>query len=329
MKKLLLAIAAAVLFGFSLMGADKLAIADPVGKNGVSEKEISGVGSILEASVDGGYDIISRSALNQMLVEMKLSSNSGLMDMSSEQMAQLGKIYGVKYLLITNISRLGNRLNISMMVINSSTGKIDNDRRTNAVVEDLNEFNDKLTSILEDMGLDRKVKRNGKVALLRAVVQITNPKPFVGPEYDACMESTLLSRNIRIQNVKSLDNILVKNKLDSPDNLEPAMYRRLGELLRVDYMISTRIDRMQCSAYSRVIESTRQSFTQWIGEISGTVRVIDTHTGEVIASAPFQNRIDFSDLPFDTDNWSPEEYARYVIRSVIPGVSEFLISKIK
>ena len=83
----------------SAFSADRLAIAEPINKGGMSAQDIEAVWSMLEATVDGGYEVISRSALKAMMTEIGLS-NTDLVNPNSAQQARMGEIKTVKYLLV-------------------------------------------------------------------------------------------------------------------------------------------------------------------------------------------------------------------------------------
>ena len=91
-----------------LSAADRLAIAEPINKGGMSAQDIEAVWSMLEASVDGGYELISRSALKAMMTEIGLTTSSDLMNLNSSQKARLGEIKTVKYLLVPTVSKFGS-----------------------------------------------------------------------------------------------------------------------------------------------------------------------------------------------------------------------------
>ena len=68
-KKLITAFACVVLSA-GIFAADKLAVAEPVGKGGVPAADIEAFWGILESSIQSDeYTLVSRGALNQMLTE--------------------------------------------------------------------------------------------------------------------------------------------------------------------------------------------------------------------------------------------------------------------
>ena len=143
MSKLLFA---GILLGIlaSLGAADRLAIAEPINKGGIPAKDIEAVWSMLEATVDGGYELISRAALKQIMTEIGLTTSSDLMNLNSSQKARLGEIKTVKYLLVPTVSKFGSRINLSLITVDSSTGSIDPDKKASETFNSLDELADKL-----------------------------------------------------------------------------------------------------------------------------------------------------------------------------------------
>lgn len=135
--------AVCMLFG-ALFSADRIAIAEPAAKGGVTPQEIETFWGMLESSVDGGYELVSRSALKQMLAEIGFTDNSGLAELNAKQKAKLGEIRTVKYILVSTIGKFGRRLNLSLSLIDASTGDVLPDRKVTDTVGTLEELADRL-----------------------------------------------------------------------------------------------------------------------------------------------------------------------------------------
>ncbi len=328
MKTKLISFLAVMMLGLGLVAADKLAIAEPVSKGGLKTEEIEAVWSMLEASVDGGFELISRSALQQMMTEIGLTTSSDLVNLNSSQKAKLGEIKTVKYLLVTTVSKIGTRLNISMMMLDSSTGEIDPDKKTSETVNNLDDLSDKLPDMLNEMGLGREAKKRGRSAILVPVVKVAKAPGYLGEDFNVRLEESLLDSGVKLQNLQSVAKILKKNNIDNLYEVEPAMFVRIGGLLRVDYLIQATINRFSCTVKKEYIAVTRKNVIRVIGNIEGNIRIISAQTGEVAASIPFRQPVDFDDLE-DTDDWSSEDYGKYLIEKVIPGIAKKVVVKVK
>ncbi len=328
MKTKLISFLTVMMLGLGIAAADKLAIAEPVGKGGLKTEEIEAVWSMLEASVDGGFELISRSALQQMMTEIGLTTSSDLVNLNSAQKAKLGEIKTVKYLLVTTVSKLGTRLNISMMMLDASTGEIDPDKKTSETVNSLDDLSDKLPDMLNEMGLGREAKKRGRSAILIPVIKVANAPGYLGEDFNVRLEESLLNSGVKLQNLQSVAKILKKNNIDNLYEVEPAMFTRIGGLLRVDYLIQATINRFSCTVKKEYIAVTRKNVIRVIGNIEGNIRIIAVRTGEVTASIPFRQPVDFDDLT-DTEDWAAEDYGKYLIERVVPGIAKKVVVKVK
>ena len=308
--------------------ADKLAIAEPVNKGGMSAQDIEAVWSMLEAGVDGGYDLISRSALKSMMTEIGLTASSDLVNLNSSQKARLGEIKTVKYLLVPTVSKFGTRINFSLMVVDASTGSIDPEKKTSETFNSLDEMADKLKDTLAEIGLGMAVRKRGISAILAPVVKTPHAPPYAGGDFNVLLEATLLNSGVRLQNMQSVDRILRKNGIDDLTEVEPAMYRRIGELLRVDYLIQATITRFACVSNQVYIEVTRRYVQTCVGNIEGHVRIVSAQTGALAGSIPFRLNVDFSEVE-GTESWMPRDYNKYLIDRVIPAVAEAVLATLK
>ncbi len=314
--------------GFGAFAADRLAIAEPVGKGGVKAEEIEAVWGMLEASVDGGYELVSRTALQQMLTEIGLTTSSDLVDLNSPQKAKLGQLKTVKYLLITSVGKLGSRLNISMTILDSSTGEIDPEKKAAETVKSLDELADKLPDMLNEMGIGKEVKTRGRSAILAPVIKVADAPGYLGDDFNVRLEEALLESGIKLQNLQSVAKILKKNDIDNLYEVEPAMFTRIGGLLRVDFLIQATVNRFSCTVKKEYIQATRRTVTRVIGDIDGNIRIISAQTGEVAASVPFREKVDFDDLE-DTEDWTNEDYGKHLIESVVPKIYKNVVLKLK
>lgn len=328
MKKLSAAIVmAGFILGLGSFAADRLAIAEPISKGGMSPKEIEAVWSMLEASVDGGFELISRSAIKAMMTEIGLTTSSDLVNLNSSQKARLGEIKTVKYLLVPTISKFGSRINFSLVMVDSSSGNIDPDKKVSETFDSLDEMSDKLKDTLAEIGLGTASRKRGKSAMLTPVVRVPAPA-HVAEEFNAGLEEALLAGGIRLQNLRSVAGILRKNNIGSLNEVEPAMYRRIGELLRVDYLVQAVISRFSCRFQRVYIEVTRNYADRCIGDIEGYVCIISARTGEITGTFRFRQNVDFAQL-YGKEDWTIRDYEKYLIDKVLPQVSARVIGRLK
>lgn len=321
--------AAFAVFVLSAAAADRLAVAEPVGKGGMRPEEVEAVWGMLEASVDGGYELVSRSALKQMLTEIGLTVSSDLMNLNSTQKARLGEVKTVKYILVSSVGKIGSRINLALMTVDASTGEIDPEKKASLTVDNLDELSDKLKDTLLEIGLGRAAKKRGISAMLWPVIKVGNAPDYLADDFNAGFENYLLTNGIRLQNLQSVAKILRKNKIDNLNEAEPAMYVRIGELLRVDTLIQPMFNRFSAEIRREYIAASKRTVVRCLGNFEGNIRIISAQTGEIVASIPFRLKIDFDDVDADTDDWTAEDYGKYLIESALPDLTKATVSKLQ
>ena len=129
----------------------------------------------------------------------------------------------------------------------------------------------------------------------------------------------MLEKGLRLQNLKSVAKILAKNDLDNLSELEPKMYVKVGKLLEVEMLIQATITRFEIEKIAFNVAETGAKGFRYIGNIEGNVHIISAQTGELLCGVPFEERINFRDLPISmTRDWTVDDYGKYLIKTVIP-----------
>ncbi|MDD6338480.1 MAG: hypothetical protein PUC15_08900 [Lentisphaeria bacterium] len=298
--------------------ADKLAIAEPVSKGGVPAADIEAFWGILESSVQSDeYTLISRGALKQMMTEIGLTTSSDLVNLNSNQKARLGEVEGVKYILVSEIGKFGTRLNCTMRILDASTGEIDQARTANLRVADLDQLADQIESTLQTMLSDDKNLKTS--ALLTPIIKVSAPA-YLAEDFNVRLESSLMEKGLRLQNLQSVAKILKKNDLDNLNEIEPKMYVKVGKLLEVEMLIQATITRFEIEKIAFNVAETGAKGFRYIGHLEGSVRIVSARTGETLASVPFEERVNFRDLPISmTRDWTVDDYGKYLIKTIIPA----------
>ena len=306
-----------VLLAFNMSAADKLAIAEPVGKGGVKSEDIEAFWGILEASIQSDeYKLISRGALKQMMTEIGLTTSSDLVNLNSTQKAKLGQLEGVKYILVSEIGKFGSRLNCTLKILDSSTGEIDQMRTANLRVRDLDELADKIEAALQTLLADDKKLQMS--AILTPVIRVQAPQ-YLAVDFNVRLENALMNQGVKLQNLQSVNKILRRNNLDNLYELEPKMFVKVGKLLEVQKLIQATITRFEIAKIPYHVEETGARGFRYIGNIEGNIRIISAQSREALASVPFEERINFRRLDRDmTRDWTLDDYGKYLIKSVIP-----------
>jgi len=315
-KKLITAFACVVLSA-GIFAADKLAVAEPVGKGGVPAADIEAFWGILESSIQSDeYTLVSRGALKQMLTEIGLTTSSDLVNLNSTQKAKLGEVEGVKYILVSEISKFGTRLNCTMRILDATTGEIDQARTANLRVKDLDELADQIEATLQKLLSDDKSLHRS--AILSPVIKVSAPS-YLADDFNVRLENEMLDKGLRLQNLQSVTKILKKNDMDNLNELEPKMFVKVGKLLEVEMLLQATITRFEIEKIAYNVAETGNSGFRYIGNLEGNVRIISAQTGETLGSVPFDERVDFRSIPISTRrDWTVDDYGKYLIRTVIP-----------
>ena len=306
-----------VVLSAGVLAADKLAVAEPVGKGGVPASDIEAFWDIMETSIQSDeYTLVSRSALKQMMTEIGLTTGSDLVNLNSTQKARLGQVEGVKYILVSEVSRFGTRLNCTMRILDASTGEIDQARTANLRVKDLDELADQIEAAVQKLLSDDKSLRRS--AILAPVIKVRAPE-YLSEDFNVRLESAMLDKGLRLQNLQSVAKILKKNDMDNLNELEPKMYVKAGKLLEVEMLIQATITRFEIEKIAFNVAETGARRFRYIGNLEGNVRIISAQTGETLGSVPFEERINFRDLPVSmTRDWTVDDYGKYLIKTIIP-----------
>ena len=312
-----LAAALCAVLAFSAFAADKLAVAEPVGKGGLKNEEIEAFWGILETSIQSEeYKLISRGALKQMLTEIGLTASSDLVNLNSAQKAKLGQLEGVKYILVSEIGKFGTRLNCTLRILDASTGEIDQMRTANLRVKDLDELADKIEPTMMQLLADSK--RLPTSALLNPVIRSAGAPAYLRDDFNIQLESGLINAGMPMQNLKSVRRILQKNDLDNLDELEPKMYVKLGKLLEVQQVIRATVTRFEIISIPYHVEETGASGSYCIGTAEGFVRAVSARNGQVLASVPFEVKIDSRSIDRAVlRSWTMDDYGKYLIKVAV------------
>ncbi|MBP5586201.1 MAG: hypothetical protein J6Y92_07610 [Lentisphaeria bacterium] len=316
LKKLLVVFACIVLSA-GAFAADKLAVAEPVGKGGVPAADIEAFWGILESSIQSDeYTLVSRGALKQMMEEIGLTTESDLVSLNSRQKARLGEIEGVKYILVSEIGKFGTRLNCTLRILDATTGEIDQARTANLRVKDLDELADQIEATIQKLLSDDKALHRS--AILAPVIKVSAPA-YLSEDFNVRLESAMLEKGLRLQNLQSVSKILKKNDMDNLGELEPKMYVKVGKLLEVEMLIQAAITRFEIEKIAYNVAETGASGFRYIGNLEGSVHIISAQTGEMLGSVPFEERVDFRTIPISTRrDWTVDDYGKYLIRTIIP-----------
>ena len=89
--------------------------------------------------------------------------------------------------------------------------------------------------------------------------------------------------------------------------------------MEVEMLVQATITRFEIQKIAYNVSETGARGFRYIGYFEGSVHIISAQTGEMLCSVPFDERINFRDLPVSmTRDWTPDDYGKYLIKTVIP-----------
>lgn len=305
--------------------ADKLAVAEPVSSSKMRASDLAALWGILESSINSKeYQLISRAALKQMLTEIGLVHSSDLVNLNEKQKAQLGKLSGVKYILVSELNQLGSKINCTLRIIDASTGEIDQQRTANLRVDSIDELADRIEDTVSKLLADNK--NMARSALLQPYSKAGKLPEFMSTEFSSRLEAALINGGMPLQNLQSVKNILEKNKLGALEKMEPKTYRKVGELLEVKNLIMPNISRYEVVATKYNVSESGASGTYYTGYLEGSVRVIETASGNVVGSIPFETKVEFRKIGRSiTKDWTEKDYTKYMVSESLKQLTPALL----
>lgn len=311
-------LAALTIFSLALSAADNIACAEPIINNPKIKEEADGFWGILETCLKSDdYTIVSRAALSQMMTEIGLSTTSDLLNLNAKQRANLGKLEGVKYIIISELSKFGTKYTCTLRVLESSTGVIDQKRTVKIRVNDLDELEDKLEPACAKL-LNPDQQELRRSALLTPVITFANPGANLARDFNSYLAANLIQNGVALQNLSSVSKILADNNLGNLTELEPKLYMKVGKLLEVTFLLQAEISRFEIIGTPFQVAQTGAQGVIYTGNMSSTVKVVDTATGNIASIIPMELRINFNALgPQATLGWTYDDYAKYLVATAV------------
>lgn len=324
------AFAGGVLVAGGIQPTDQVAVAETANKGGLPAETVEAFSDMLESEIEVGR-LVTRAGLKQMMTEIGFTASSDLVNPSETQMAKLGQVKGVKYLVLPTVSKFGSRYTLAIRVVESSTGVILPGGKASQSFNTLDEMADVLPGLLERIGLKGSAAAPGasaapagfKAAVLTPLIKVGAPPDYLKENLNVYLEQMLIENGIRLQNLKSVDEILRKNGIGALDKADPSLYRRIGQLLGVDKLVQATVTRFDVVQQSQYIAVTRQTVVTCTGVIEGNVRIVSAQSGDVIASFPFEQPAQLS------GGVDAADYGRSLLKAAIAPLTAQIVPRLK
>ncbi len=304
-----------------------LAVARPKLSGDLKESDGEALWGMIEASIKtDGYKVISRNALKAIFEEAGFTQDTDLVAMSPEEQAKLGQVSGVRYLLVPELAKFDSAMTLSLLLVDITDGGVNQQQSAMIRVASLSELTNKLQFVLDQL-LNGAGKQ--RIALLSPVLKLKEYPEYLSDDLNDRLEEIILTEGLPLQNLKSVNTILHENGITSLTDVPPSTYVTIGNLLQgVDYLVQFTINRYSIETITTDIEVTKNRVTKRIGALAGSLRVISTKTGEVVAVFPFNRTLNFSRVRNTTD-WVLQDYVRYLIEQTTEDLGQKLVTKLK
>ena len=332
MKKyvvLLLLAAASVLSAAPKNAArERIVVAEPRAVSGVSEADIQGISEYLESKLGGSYEIFSRTSLKAISAEMQFVANSGMVDDATRQkLAQKS----VNCILVYSISKLGSRLSLTMMVVDSSTGEVRKGQRAAVTALSLDELIGRLDSALASMGLlagsaEPQIK---KLAVLPVEAAAGVQGDIPGMLHAKLSSFILKSGVFELVSREDLERIAKESSLADGSLTASGQFSKIGQLQLADYLAIVKVDRYDHYAVGGGTALAGNVAPSGRMTIQVTVRIVDVRDGKIIAVESLRDSMKSTDIPpASRRDWLAADYDNAFMERASAAVGNYLLDRL-
>lgn len=251
---------------------EKLAVAKPE-TTVLTAEEVETLWRALEITVAGGpYELIERSDLKKMMDELQFQHWGNLVDKRGE-LATYHKVHAVKYVLVTNIGKLGNQLDGSLKIVDVSTGSINPGFLVNVTAADAAELKNKIAAEFGRLFAAPRPLPVAETVLLapRIADGDSVPTAFV-EKYFSLIEENALAQNRKVRSRE--DKVAIENTRKA--------LLALGYDLDAQAVVDTRISSYDVRRVERIIEISGAHVVYYEGGLEMVIRVYSTLSGQLL-----------------------------------------------
>jgi hypothetical protein len=332
MKKffILLLLAAASILSAAPKNAarERIVIAEPRAISGVSEADIQGISEYLESKLGGNYEIFSRTSLKAISSEMRFVAESGMVDDATRQkLAQKS----VNCILVYSISKLGSRLSLTMMVVDSSTGEIRKGQRASVTALSLDELIGRLDSALDSMGLlAGSAEPAAKKLAVLPVEAAEGVQGDIPGLLHAKVSSFLLKSGVfELVSREDLDRIAKESQLVDGSLTASGQFSKIGQLQLADYLAIVKVERYDHYAVGGGTAIAGEVSVAGRMTIQLTVRIVDVKDGKVIASESLRDSLRSTEIPPRARReWLAADYDNAFLEQAAAAVGNYLLDRL-
>ena len=325
---LLLAAASVLSAAPKTAARERIVVAEPRAVSGVSEADIKGISEYLESKLGGNYEVFSRTSLKSISDEMRFVAESGMVDDATRQkLAQKS----VNCILVYSISKLGSRLSLTMMVVDSSTGEVRKGQRAAVTALSLDELIGRLDAALASMGLlaGAEAPKVKKLAILPVEAADGVPDHITKSLHAKLSSFILKSGTFELVTREDLERIAKESALVDGSLTASGQFSKIGQLQLADYLAVVKVERYDHYAVGggtalagNVVPSGRMT-------IQATVRIVDVKDGKIIATESLRDSMKSTEIPpASRRDWLAADYDNAFLERAAAAVGNYLLDRL-
>ena len=325
---LLLAAAAVLSAAPKTAARERIVVAEPRAVSGVSEADIKGISEYLESKLGGNYEVFSRTSLKSISDELRFVAESGMVDDATRQkLAQKS----VNCILVYSISKLGSRLSLTMMVVDSSTGEIRKGQRAAVTALSLDELIGRLDSALASMGLlaGAEAPKVKKLAILPVEAADGVPDQIAKSLHAKLSSFILKSGTFELVSREDLERIAKESSLVDGSLTASGQFAKIGQLQLADYLAVVKVDRYDHYAVGGGTELAGNVAPSGRLTLQATVRIVDVRDGKIVAAESLRDSMKSTDIPpASRRDWLAADYDNAFLERAAAAVGNYLLDRL-
>ncbi|MDD4816766.1 MAG: hypothetical protein PHI85_02205 [Victivallaceae bacterium] len=303
-----------------------IAVAETETRGGVKAEDVAGLSSLIETGIDtSSFKLVTRAGLASMLTEIGLGAGSPLL-VDGRPRAELGGVLGVGELLVPSVTRIGNRMILTMTLVDATTGEVKK-QSGKLTAGNLDGIVTQLDNELRKMGIGRPADGNFAVvvaaptAAVGLPVQLKLPDFFAG-DFVAQMQQVLIGGGIDV--LERADRAAVLREMGIADaaTAEPDQFASVNQEKVAGYLVLTSISRFELliEAPKKLVSGTTNE--RRIRTVEGQVKVIRVRDNKLIATMPFAKRQIETSIPIDLRrDWTERDFDNYLLHAALSDIS--------
>ncbi len=303
-----------------------IAVAEVEAKGGVKAEEVEGLSSLIEVGIDTlSYKLVTRAALAPMLTEIGLGSGSPLL-VDGRPRAELGGVLGIGELLVPSVTRIGNRIVLTMTLVDATTGEVKK-QSGRLTAANLDGIVVQLDNELRKMGIGRSVDGNFAVvvaaptAAVGLPVQLMLPDFFAG-DFVAQMQQVLLDGGIDV--LERADRAAVLREMGIADaaTAAPDQFSSVNQEKVAGYLVRTSISRFELLVEAPKKLVSGVTAARKIRTVEGQIKVIRVRDGKLVATMPFAKSQVETSIPIEQRrDWTERDFDNYLLHAALADIS--------